>query len=148
MVIDQLVLKDFTTHTAAVYLVQDSGYTKWREKYPSEDPDALLGSRITEALQWDRTIKKIEQLANSNKINIQKISLDFKQLINARNNVAHDGKMSMEIRDNKDSPPYKLLMAAQFGLRILLLKKLGYSGKIVTSENGCRTNEEISKYIK
>ena len=27
MVIDQLILKDFTTHTATVYLVQDSGNT-------------------------------------------------------------------------------------------------------------------------
>lgn len=122
-------------------------YTKWREKYPSEDPDAFLGSRIAEALQWDRAIKKIEQLATSYKVNTQKIGLDFKQLINARNNVAHDGKMSMEIRDNKDSPPYKLLMAAQFGIRILLLKKLRYSGKIVSSKNGCRTYEEISEYI-
>jgi len=25
VVIDQLILKDFTTHTATVYLVQDSG---------------------------------------------------------------------------------------------------------------------------
>ncbi|MDO8140862.1 MAG: hypothetical protein Q6358_05135 [Candidatus Brocadiales bacterium] len=83
-------------------------YTKWRDKYPNEDTNAFLWSRIVEALQWDRAIKKIEQLANSNKINTQKISLDFKQLINARNNVAHDGKMSMEIRNNKDSPPYKL----------------------------------------
>ncbi len=122
-------------------------YTKWRDKYPNEDTNAFLWSRIVEALQWDRAIKKIEQLVNSNKINTQKIILDFKQLINVRNDVAHDGKMSMEIRDNKDSPPYKLLMEAQFGIRILLLKKLGYSGKIVTSKNGWRTYEEISEYI-
>ena len=62
------------------------------------------------------TFKKIELFASSNRINTQKISLDFKQLINARNDVAHDGKMSMEIRNNKDSSPYKLLIAGQFGL--------------------------------
>lgn len=123
-------------------------YKKWKDKYPNEDPNAFLWSRIAEALQWDRAVKKVEQLANSYKVNTKKIGLDFKQLFKARNDVAHDGKMSMEIRNNKNSPPYKLLMAAQLGIRILLLKKLGYSDKIiVTNKYEQCTYEDISEYI-
>ncbi|BBO19255.1 hypothetical protein BPIT_35470 [Candidatus Brocadia pituitae] len=69
-------------------------------------------------------------------------------MFKVRNDVAHDGKMSMEIRNNKNSPPYKLLMAAQLGIRILLLKKLGYSDKIIITNKYERcTYEDISEYI-
>lgn len=125
----------------------NDAYRKWKDKYPDKDEDGFLKSRINEALNWDKVLKKINLLANSYKINTQKIELNFQQLIKARNDVAHDCKMSKAIRNNADSPPYKLLIAAQFGLKILLLKKLGYSGKIVTSKNRWRSYEEISEYI-
>ncbi|BBO19254.1 hypothetical protein BPIT_35460 [Candidatus Brocadia pituitae] len=38
----------------------------------NEDPNAFLWSRIAEALQWDRAVKKVEQLANSYKVNTKK----------------------------------------------------------------------------
>ena len=125
----------------------NDAYRKWKVKYPDKDEDGFLKSRINDALNWDKVLKKINRLANSYKINTQIIGLNFQQLIKARNDVAHDCKMSEAIRNNANSSPYKLLMAAQFGLRILLLKKLGYSGKIVTSKYERRTDEEISEYI-
>ena len=73
-----------------------------------------------------------------------KAGIDFDLLKEARDSVTHTGKMTDRMRTDR---PYPLLSAAQFGLQLLLLAKLGYSDLVVTHKEGWRSYEPIKTFL-
>ena len=91
--------------------------------------------------------RQIESLAESGRVDLAKAGLDLELLKEARDSVAHTGKIPDEMRTNRHGT-YQLLAAAQFGLQLLLLAKLGYSDRVVTANEGWKSYELIEKFLK
>ncbi|MBI2354800.1 MAG: hypothetical protein HYV06_07205 [Deltaproteobacteria bacterium] len=120
-----------------------ASYHDWKNEHPKADPTGNWGSRITFPFKWPMARRQIESLAESGRINLSKIGLDFEALKKTRDSVAHTGKMTANQKGN-----YQLLAAAQFGLQLLLLAKLGYSGLVVTAKDGIKGSVPIDEYFQ
>lgn len=120
-------------------------YREWKKEHPEADPKGYWGTRIVSPFQWPVAKHQIESLAESVRVNLAKVGLDLELLKGARDSVAHTGKMTDRMRTNR---PYPLLAAAQFGLQLLLLAKLGYSDLVVTDNKGWKSYETIEKFLK
>ncbi len=119
-------------------------YREWKKEHPEADPKGYWGTRLVSPFQWPVTKRQIESLAESVKINLAKAGIDFNLLKEARDSVAHTGKMTDRMRTDK---PYPLLSAAQFGLQLLLLAKLGYSDLVVAEKEGWKSYEPIKTFL-
>ena len=121
-------------------------YREWSKKHPGLDDSGFLGGRISQALDWEKVNKKIEQLANDFDIDSELVGTNFRRLVTIRNRVAHDGVLPQEdYSDGASLPLLKLLLSSQFALRVLLLKKLDYTGLISSAKDGWRTFVDISE---
>jgi len=121
-----------------------TSYREWKKEHPDIDPNGNWGDRVTFPFKWPIAKRQIESLAESGRIDLSKIGLDLEALKKIRNSVAHTGKMSLA--QKKDN--YQLLSAAQFGLQLLLLANLGYSGLVATANEGWKTYVPISNFFK
>jgi hypothetical protein len=124
-----------------------SSYREWKKEHPEADPKGYWGSRITFPFKWPIAKRQIESLADSRRIDLSKIGLDLEVLKEARDRVAHTGKITGQMTSNLNDT-YKLLAAAQFGLQLLLIAELGYSGLVITSNEGWKSNVPIEKFLK
>ena len=124
-----------------------SSYREWKKEHPEADPKGYWGSRITFPFKWPIAKRQIESLADSRRIDLSKIGLDLEVLKEVRNRVAHTGKMTGQMTSNLNDT-YKLLAAAQFGLQLLLIAELGYSGLVITSNEGWKSNVSIEEFLK
>lgn len=86
-------------------------------------------------------------MAESGRVDLAKIGLDLDLLKEARDTVAHTGKMPDEMRSGRHGT-YKLLAAAQFGLQLLLVAKLGYSDLVVTANKGWKSYVPIENFLE
>ncbi len=121
-------------------------YLEWSKNHPDLDDSGFLWGRISQALDWEKVIKKIEQLANDFDIDSNLVGTNFRRLVTIRNSVAHDGVLPQEdYSDEASRPLLKLLLSSRFALRVLLLKKLNYTGLISSSKDGRRTFVDISE---
>ena len=120
-------------------------YREWKKEHPEADPKGYWGTRIVSPFQWPVAKHQIESLAESVRVNLTKVGLDLELLKEARDSVAHTGKMTNRMRTDR---PYPLLVSAQFGLQLLLLAKLGYSDLVVTDNKGWKSYEPIEKFLK
>jgi hypothetical protein len=121
-----------------------TSYREWKKEHPDTDPNGNWGGRITFPFKWPIAKRQIESLAESGRISLSKIGLDLEALKEIRDSVAHTCKMSLA--QKKDN--YQLLSAAQFGLQLLLLTNLGYSGLVVTANEGWMTFVPIDNFFK
>ncbi len=119
-----------------------TSYRVWKKEHPDIDPNGNWGSRITFPFNWPVAKRQIESLAESGRINLSNLGLDLEALKVTRDSVAHTGKMASDQKGD-----YKLLAAAQFGLQLLLLAKLGYSGLVVTGNEGWKTFVPIDNFF-
>jgi hypothetical protein len=119
-------------------------YRAWKKEYPKADPKGYWGTRIVFPFQWPVAKRQMESLAKSINLDLEKVGIDFNLLKEARDSVAHTGKMTDRMRTDR---PYRLLSAAQFGLQLLLLAKLGYSDLVVTANNGWKSYEQIKTFF-
>ena len=78
---------------------------------------------------------------------MSKIGIDLEVPKKARDTVAHTGKMADQMTANR-TDTYQLRAAAQFGLQLLLLAEFGYSGLVITSNEGWRSDVSIEKFLK
>ncbi|MGA2467804.1 MAG: hypothetical protein ABSH06_26085 [Thermodesulfobacteriota bacterium] len=122
-------------------------YREWKRDYPEADPKGYWGKRITFPFEWPAAKRQIESLAESGRVDLAKVGLDLELLKEARDNVAHTGKMTDKMRTDRHGT-YQLLAAAQFGLQLLLLAKLGYSDLVVTANKGWKSYEQIETFLK
>lgn len=117
-------------------------YRDWKNRYQSADPQGYWGSRVVFPFQWASAKRQIESLADQLKVDLAKVELDLELLKRVRDSVAHTGKITEEIERGSRSP---LLLAARFGLRLLLLRKLGYSDLVIDFKNQVRP---ITAFLK
>ena len=113
----------------------------WRDKYPGQDPEGFLGTRVIESLEYDKAIEKLTGLAKAFNLNFEKIGLDFPELIKLRNNVAHTGFMKTKKR------PVELLESSRFGLQILILRYLNYKGELKINHKGWSSFASIHEFL-
>jgi len=119
-------------------------YREWKKEHPEADPKGHWGTRVVSPFQWPIAKRQIESLTESGNINLARVGIDFDLLKEARDSVAHTGKMTDRMRTDR---PYPLLSAAQFGLQLLLLAKLGYSDLVVAHNKGWKSYEPIKTFL-
>jgi hypothetical protein len=118
----------------------------WRKAHPSSDPDGEWGNRVLFAFEWPKLKGQIEALADQLGLDLERIGMDLEQLRSARNAVAHRG--TIDGADPSVIPHHELLLNAQLGLQLVLLKKLGYTGYVKVIENGWVDCKHISHFSK
>jgi hypothetical protein len=114
---------------------------EWHQKYPNFDK-AMISQRISDSLIWDKTIKRLEDLLEQYKFNREVLDVDFKSLVKWRHKVAHEGVLHSVDNDNVADK----LLDAQFAVRLLILKRIGYSGKVLPNK-GYSTLKSIDDYF-
>lgn len=119
-----------------------TSYRDWKKEHPDIDPNGNWGSRITFPFNWPVAKRQIESLAESGRINLSNLGLNLEALKVTRDSVAHTGKMASDQKGD-----YELLAAAQSGLQLLLLAELGYSGLVVTGNEGWKTFVPIDNFF-
>ncbi|MBW1673629.1 MAG: hypothetical protein JRJ45_08290 [Deltaproteobacteria bacterium] len=124
-----------------------SVYRQWRANHPKADPKGYLGSRLTSLFQWPPARRQMEALADSRGIDMARLGLYFERLKKARDKIAHSGKMPKDMLDKKNES-LKLLKSAQYGLQLLLLAELGYSGLVVMEDKGWQSFVKIGEVLK
>ena len=115
---------------------------QWRADFPEFDKTGFWSGRVLKSLSWDKSISKAEQLASKYSINLEIINLDLKMLFNDRNSVAHSGRFEDYSVDRMP-----LIDSAVIGLQLILLRKLGYTGLIHTSENQWTAYKKIEEFL-
>lgn len=118
----------------------------WREGKPGLDSDGRLWERIAFAFRWSPALARIRNLADSRRIDVGRLGIDFGQLKSARDAVAHRGRMPREM-DEDPMQTLMLLRVAQFGLQLVLLVDLGYDGLVETVEKGWKVRESIRGFL-
>ncbi len=105
----------------------------------------LIKTRISEAIDRDKTIRLIESFLDQNNLDLKKLQLNLRKLINIRHNVAHAGRIKIDLTDNKVR---ELLFNNRCGLQIFLLKELGYEGTVEWQEKGWLISKNINFFLK
>lgn len=115
----------------------------WHRKYPQYDNEkVILSQRICDSICWDKTINLLNNLLNEFKFKVNALNLDFKSLVGWRHKVAHEGML----RGTDNNEVADKLLDAQMGIRLLILKHLGYSGKVLPNK-GYDKNTKLSYYF-
>lgn len=102
---------------------------EWHQKYPNFDK-AMISQRISDSLSWEKTTKRLEDLLEHFKLNRKVLDVDFKSLVKWRHKVAHEGVLRSEDNNNVADK----LLDAQFAARLLILKRIGYSGLVLPNK--------------
>jgi len=110
-------------------------YRSWRDP-PTKDPDGFWGSRISSVFDWARLRQQLEELFASLCVDLDKIGLDLGVIKKARDGVGHSGILPEELGENP-TDALRHLRAGQLALQLLLLSKLGYSGRLCDRRSGC-----------
>ena len=97
---------------------------EWHKKYPEFDKNCLIDDRIHKALDWEKAVVLLNSTLNEFNLDISILDIDFFKLIRLRNSVAHKGRI-------EDEDALADLLKAQFGIRLVLLRLLGYGGQII-----------------
>lgn len=123
-----------------------SNIKQWHKKNEIKDYDlGFIMNRVLGALDWEKVIIKIETLVNNENLDSEKIGLDFKKLIILRNQIAHSGRFNQTGNEDEYLVIYN---SALLGIKVLLLNRLGYSGKITYFIGGIARTKNISYYLK
>jgi len=124
-----------------------ASYREWKKEAPEADPNGFWGGRVAFPFQWPLAKRQMESLAASRNIAFSKIGLDLEVLKEARDSVAHTGKLIKQMTSTKNNNS-QLLSSAQFGLQLVLIVELGYTGLVVSPSKGWETYVPIEKFFK
>ncbi len=112
---------------------------------PPNYDDFFIKTRILNSLDWEKLYDSLTNLSSQYFLDNEKLNLDFRSLINIRNDIAHSGlfrkKYSTRFLTN-------LIYNHKLGLQVIILKELGYDGLVVTSENNWKTFTKMERLIK
>lgn len=97
---------------------------EWHKKFPEFDKDCLIDDRIHKGIEWEKVINLLKGTLIEFNLDNSILKIDFPKLIKLRNSVAHKGRIGDE--DALDD-----LLKAQFGIRLVLLRLLGYDGQLI-----------------
>jgi hypothetical protein len=118
-------------------------YKEWRNHGNNKQADlnGELGNKISSAINQEKLLSKLIKLSNNYGLKIE--GLNLKELKRLRDKVVHTG--------NIDIPGKKaihILTPAITGLQIIILRFLGYSGKIISSKQDWETHEYITDFTE
>lgn len=119
---------------------------QWEEEHPDSDPNGFWGSRISSIFKWPKLRDGIERLADSFGLDLERVGLDLNKLKEARDSVAHSGKLP-ESFTGPDRQAIDLLITAQYCLQLLLLRMLAYQGRVYHATGGWKTIVDIDKAL-
>lgn len=117
-------------------------FTKWKEEKGFIDKDGELGTRLTSVIDQEKLILRLEKLVKESGLLAEKINLDLRYLKNLRDQVAHTGRI--QITGDK---AVDYLLPGVKGLQLILLKRLGYTGKINSEKDGWYIVDDIGNYF-
>lgn len=117
-------------------------FTKWKEDNSFIDRDGELGTRLISSLDQEKLMLRLEKLVKESGLLTEKINLDLRYLKNLRDQVAHTGRI--QITGDK---AVKYLLPGIKGLQLILLKRLGYDGKINSEKDGWHIVDDIRNYF-
>lgn len=114
----------------------------WSDEHPDMSKEEI-SNRVLGSLNWNRLIIQLNNLADSEDLDLKKIDLDLLLVKKMRDQVAHTGRF----KDYSERELFhEILKKAVFGLRIIILRKLGYHGHVKFSEDGWATRAPISDF--
>lgn len=117
------------------------GVTQWHKRHSTFDK-SFICQRLTDALAWQKTTKTLESLLENLNFNQDVLKVDFESLVGWRHKVAHEGMLhSVDNNEVADK-----LLDAQFAIRLLILKKIGYTGKVLTNK-GFDSQKNVNDYF-
>ena len=105
----------------------------------------FITGRVLDSLNWEKVIKKLEKLAHNESLNLENIGLNFKELISLRNQIAHSGRFKEVGNEIEYLEVYN---SALLGIKVVILKKLGYTGNITYLIGGIPKTQSINYYLK
>jgi len=105
----------------------------------------FIMDRVLGSLDWEKAIRKMELLVVQEKIDSNLIGLNFKRLIEIRNQIAHSGRFKEK---GKEYEYLDLFNSSLIGIHILILKRLGYSGTLTEVVGGIPKIKRIDNLVK
>ena len=124
-----------------------TAYSEWRRALPDADPHGLHGSRISSIFEWTTLKTRIESLFRSRSVSLEAVGLDLDELKAARDSVAHSGMLP----DSLGSAPERALgtlLRAQLAVQVLLLREVGYRGRLVTRVDPWQRSPEMKEFLR
>jgi hypothetical protein len=118
-------------------------YRQWKKERDYKDVDGELGGRLTAALDQEKLMIRLDRLLSESGLKLDRINLDLKTLKNLRDQVAHTGRMTMNGVD-----ALKYLQPGIKGLQLILLRRLGFDGKVIGEKDGWKIKEDIKVYFE
>ena len=119
---------------------------KWHKENTVKDYDlSFIMNRVLGSLDWEKVIKKMETLVGRENIDSEKVGLNFKELIELRNQIAHSGRFKQVGNEDEYLEIYN---SSLLGIKVLLLNKLGYSGRVTYFVGGIPQSKSINYYLK
>jgi len=119
---------------------------QWNQDHSNCDVHGFWGSRISLIFDWPKLKHAIIQLATSFGLDFKLAALDLDLLNEARNSVAHSGKLAAHpTGSNKHT--LDLLTKGQYCLQLLILRMLRYQGPVNHSKNGILSIVDIEEAL-
>ena len=115
----------------------------WKSENQYNDVDGEVASRILSAIDRQTLMIKLGNLLDIHKLKAGSLNLDLKYLKKLRDQVAHSGRIDIA-GDAAD----KLLKPGITGLQLILLKEVGYKGKVNGEQNGWKAIRSIQQYFE
>lgn len=79
-------------------------------------------------------------------VDLKKLGVDFTQLIDFRNSVAHKERLQDTPTEDKDEL-FNLFQNARHALRLVLLQILEYHDLVIVNENGWKANKNMNEAL-
>ncbi|GAB4040195.1 hypothetical protein [Spirosoma gilvum] len=117
-------------------------YRIWKDENNYNDINGELGTRLTAPLDQEKLMLRLQRLLKDSGLNTNKIKLDLKTLKNLRDQVAHTGRIKI-----KGEEAINYLQPGVKGLQLIILKRLGFDGKVRGEKDGWATIEDIKDYF-
>jgi hypothetical protein len=118
---------------------------QWIVDHRDSDHDGFWGSRISSMFEWPKLKDGIERLAASFGLDLGRMGVNLNMLKQERDSVAHSGKLSEHLAGS--SKTIDLLITGQYCLQLLLLRMLGYQGRVYHATGGWKTIVDIDKAL-
>jgi len=119
---------------------------QWYQDHPNCDVNGIWGSRISSIFYWPKLKEAIEQFAASFGLDLIRVGLDLESLKEARNNVAHSGKLSENLTGS-NRQALGLLTTGRYCLQLLILRMLAYQGHVYHATGGWSSIVEIDQAL-
>ncbi len=120
---------------------------KWRQDHVDIDPHGFWGSRVFSVFDWPKLRDEIEQLAETFGLNLRRLGLNLDQLKDARDDVAHSGRLPENL-SGRNRHALDLLTKARRCLQLLILRMLGYEGRVHEPKDGWQSVVSMEEALK